>query len=62
MPAESCAKGNPGLQGYYRSRGFRHVRTVDLPHRASGALFQRPATDVAITEFRDLTFAELISA
>ncbi|MFI7451137.1 GNAT family N-acetyltransferase [Nonomuraea sp. NPDC049714] len=57
-----CAKGNPRLQGYYRSRGFRHLRTVDLPHRASGALFQRPARDVAITEFRDLTFAELISA
>lgn len=38
-----CAKANPGLQGYYRSLGFRHVRTVDLPHRASGALFQRPA-------------------
>lgn len=39
-----CAKANPGLQGYYRSLGFRHVRTVDLPHRASGALFQRPAS------------------
>ncbi|MEV5413668.1 GNAT family N-acetyltransferase [Thermopolyspora sp. NPDC052614] len=39
-----CAKTNAGLQGYYRSLGFRHVRTVDLPHRASGALFQRPAT------------------
>lgn len=38
-----CAKANPALQGYYRSLGFRHVRTVDLPHRASGALFQRPA-------------------
>ncbi|MFC6084421.1 GNAT family N-acetyltransferase [Sphaerisporangium aureirubrum] len=38
-----CSKDNPGLQGYYRGLGFRHVRTVDLPHRASGALFQRPA-------------------
>ncbi|GAA3811072.1 hypothetical protein GCM10022226_34420 [Sphaerisporangium flaviroseum] len=38
-----CSKNNPGLQGYYRKLGFRHVRTVDLPHRASGALFQRPA-------------------
>jgi ribosomal protein S18 acetylase RimI-like enzyme len=38
-----CAKDNPGLQGYYRKLGFRHIRTVDLPHRASGALFQRPA-------------------
>ncbi|WP_336211235.1 GNAT family N-acetyltransferase [Nonomuraea sp. LPB2021202275-12-8] len=57
-----CAKGNARLQGYYRSRGFRHLRTVDLPHRASGALFQRPATDAAITAFRDLAFPELISA
>ncbi|WP_248960364.1 GNAT family N-acetyltransferase [Sphaerisporangium perillae] len=38
-----CSKDNPGLQGYYRKLGFRHVRTVDLPHRASGALFQRAA-------------------
>ena len=38
-----CAKTNAALQGYYRSLGFRHVRTVDLPHRASGALFERPA-------------------
>ncbi|MBB2912297.1 ribosomal protein S18 acetylase RimI-like enzyme [Streptosporangium becharense] len=37
-----CAKDNPGLQDYYRDRRFAHVRTVDLPHRASGALFQRP--------------------
>ncbi|GAA3445059.1 GNAT family N-acetyltransferase [Planomonospora venezuelensis] len=36
-----CAKDNPGLQGYYRRQGFAHLRTVDLPHRASGALFQR---------------------
>ncbi|NJP98798.1 GNAT family N-acetyltransferase [Nonomuraea sp. FMUSA5-5] len=57
-----CAKANPRLQGYYRDRGFRHVRTVDLPHRSSGALFQRPSEDVPITVFRDLTVAELISA
>ncbi|MBB6554547.1 GNAT family N-acetyltransferase [Nonomuraea rubra] len=57
-----CAKANPRLQGYYRDRGFRHVRTVDLPHRSSGALFQRPSEDVQTTVFRDLTVAELISA
>ncbi|GAA1627053.1 hypothetical protein GCM10009733_024740 [Nonomuraea maheshkhaliensis] len=57
-----CAKNNPGLQNYYRRRGFRHVRTVDLPHRSSGALFQRSSQDVPITVFRDLTIAELISA
>ncbi|GAA4564713.1 GNAT family N-acetyltransferase [Planotetraspora kaengkrachanensis] len=38
-----CAKDNTRLQAYYRGLGFRHVRTVDLPHRASGALFERPA-------------------
>ncbi|MCG5211731.1 GNAT family N-acetyltransferase [Streptosporangium soli] len=37
-----CAKDNHGLQAYYR-RSFTHVRTVDLPHRASGALFERRA-------------------
>lgn len=57
-----CAKGNPRLQDYYRDRGFRHIRTVDLPHRSSGALFQRSSEDVPITAFRDLTMAELISA
>ncbi|RVX38004.1 ribosomal protein S18 acetylase RimI-like enzyme [Nonomuraea polychroma] len=57
-----CAKANPRLQSYYRSRGFHHVRTVDLPHRSSGALFQRPSEDLSTTAFRDLTIAELISA
>ncbi|GAB1824650.1 GNAT family N-acetyltransferase [Herbidospora sp. RD11066] len=53
-----CSKENPRLQGYYLGQRFRHVRTVDLPHRASGALFERPAglrggrTDVRV---RDLT-------
>jgi ribosomal protein S18 acetylase RimI-like enzyme len=57
-----CAKHNEGLQRYYRRRGFRHVRTVDLPHRASGALFERPAADEPVTAFRDLTAPELIVA
>ncbi|MGD3105466.1 GNAT family N-acetyltransferase [Streptomyces sp. YGL11-2] len=34
-------KDNPGLHRYYRSVGFVPVRVVDLPHRRSGALFQR---------------------
>lgn len=34
---------NPGLHAYYRSCGFQHVRTIELAHRGSGALFQRPA-------------------
>jgi ribosomal protein S18 acetylase RimI-like enzyme len=57
-----CAKANPRLQDYYRSRGFRQVRTVDLPHRSSGALFQRASEDLTTTSFRDLTAAELITA
>ncbi|MEU1877469.1 GNAT family N-acetyltransferase [Streptosporangium sp. NPDC020072] len=37
-----CSKDNMRLQDYYRGQRFTHLRTVDLPHRASGALFQRP--------------------
>jgi GNAT superfamily N-acetyltransferase len=36
-------RSNSALQRYYADRGFEHVRTVDLPHRQSGALFQRNA-------------------
>lgn len=47
-------KSNMQLQAYYTANGFRHVRTVDLPHRISGALFEREArrSDVveAVTE------------
>ncbi|MEW9547816.1 GNAT family N-acetyltransferase [Nonomuraea sp. NPDC050783] len=57
-----CAKANPRLQRYYRNRGFQHLRTVDLPHRSSGALFQRRSEDLVTTAFRDLTLAELITA
>ncbi|MDR8414686.1 GNAT family N-acetyltransferase [Nonomuraea sp. 3-1Str] len=57
-----CAKRNQELQDYYRRRGFQHVRTVDLPHRASGALFQRPAESAMVAAFRDLTLPELIGA
>ncbi|GLW98035.1 GNAT family N-acetyltransferase [Microtetraspora sp. NBRC 16547] len=38
-----CSKDNLRLQRYYAELGFRHVRTVDLAHRASGALFERQA-------------------
>ncbi|WP_433890733.1 GNAT family N-acetyltransferase [Streptomyces sp. CA-111067] len=34
-------KDNPGLHRYYESEGFTLVRVIDLPHRRSGALFQR---------------------
>lgn len=36
---------NVGLHRYCEKRGFKHVRTLDLAHNPSGALFQRPATD-----------------
>lgn len=36
-------KTNAGLHDFYRRAGWTYLRTVDLPHRKSGALFQRPA-------------------
>jgi GNAT superfamily N-acetyltransferase len=36
-------KTNVHLHRYYQRQGFAHVRTIDLPHRGSGALFQREA-------------------
>jgi GNAT superfamily N-acetyltransferase len=36
-------RSNADLQRYYADRGFEHVRTVAVPHRRSGALFQRKA-------------------
>ena len=38
-----CAKHNARLHDYYRAHGFTHLRTIDLPHRESGALFERSA-------------------
>jgi GNAT superfamily N-acetyltransferase len=32
---------NTALHDYYKGQNFSHVRTVILPHRGSGALFQR---------------------
>jgi GNAT superfamily N-acetyltransferase len=34
-------RNNQALHRYYLSEGFTHVRTVDLPHRGSGTLFER---------------------
>jgi ribosomal protein S18 acetylase RimI-like enzyme len=34
-------KTSPGLRHYYTTRGWTHVRIVDLGHRQSGSLFQR---------------------
>jgi hypothetical protein len=36
-------KTNSALHRIYTDDGFDHVRTVNLPHRQSGALFQRPS-------------------
>lgn len=35
---------NEDLQRYYAGQGFDLVRLVDLPHRGSGALYQRRST------------------
>lgn len=35
-----CAKHNTRLHDYYRQLGFTHIRTIDLAHRKSGALFE----------------------
>lgn len=37
----NCWSTNTKLHAYYESIGFRHVRTVDVPGRMSGALFER---------------------
>ena len=42
-PGLDAWRANEQLHAYYRRRGWEHVRTVSLPYRRSGALFQRPA-------------------
>jgi GNAT superfamily N-acetyltransferase len=34
---------NEALHAFYRREGWEYLRTVERPHRRSGALFQRPA-------------------
>ncbi|MGC4959730.1 N-acetyltransferase family protein [Actinomadura citrea] len=42
---------NQRLHDFYRRAGWSHVRTVELDHRRSGALFQHPATaDLQVRE------------
>lgn len=38
-----CMRDNERLHDFYRRLGFEHVRDVELGHRISGSLFQRPA-------------------
>ncbi|MFC9145266.1 GNAT family N-acetyltransferase [Streptomyces bacillaris] len=40
-------KDNNGLHRFYKGAGFTLLRIVDLPHRRSGALFQRSTELVA---------------
>lgn len=37
----NCWTTNTRLHAYYEANGYEHVRTVDVPGRMSGALFQR---------------------
>lgn len=46
---------NPQLQVYYQSLGARHIRTVDVADRWSGALFEMPAQ-------RDQDLADLVTS
>jgi GNAT superfamily N-acetyltransferase len=50
---------NQQLQQYYLDHGFTHVRTVALPDNPSGALFQRPARQVATPSLQDADPSEL---
>ena len=49
---------NPDLHRYYLTRGFRHVRTVEVPGRNSGALFERPARNVITDSMREHGLAD----
>ena len=40
-----CWRTNTALHAYYLARHFQHLRTVEVPGRGSGALFQRPAAE-----------------
>lgn len=48
---------NTDLHAYYLRNGFEHLRTVERPHRNSGALFQRPAVDVITAAMRRYALA-----
>ena len=47
---------NADLHEFYRKSGWTHLRTTSLPHRKSGALFQRPALEdiTARNAFKEL--------
>lgn len=49
---------NPELHAYYLRHGFQHVRTVDVTHRGSGALFQHPVPTVATASSPVLELAQ----
>ncbi|GAB3916460.1 hypothetical protein GCM10029976_078360 [Kribbella albertanoniae] len=43
----NCWSTNYPLHDYYRALGFEYVRTVDIPGRMSGALFQLDLTQAS---------------
>jgi ribosomal protein S18 acetylase RimI-like enzyme len=49
---------NDGLHGYYKGQGFRHLRTVEFENEwdyPSGALFQKPTTDIDLASANSFT-------
>lgn len=40
-----CRRDDLRLQAYWQAHGFRHIRTVTVPGRRSGALFERPLSE-----------------
>lgn len=53
---------NRQLQQYYRDQGFRHVRTTELVHNQSGALFERRSEVVATPRIRSMSAAQALAA
>ncbi|MGH3811609.1 MAG: GNAT family N-acetyltransferase [Pseudonocardiaceae bacterium] len=54
-------KSNQDLQAYYRRLGGKHLRTVDLAHRSSGALFQLAAKPMSTSMRTQLRTEYLVS-
>jgi len=49
----NCWSTNTRLHDYYRALDFQHVRTVDVPGRMSGALFERDLDNPRRNQFLD---------
>jgi predicted GNAT superfamily acetyltransferase len=58
-----CFRTNTELHAYYERLGFQRVGTVEDATRGSGALFQRPATELRDpVPVQELPMAELLQA